>query len=133
MLPVVVAFLFRLPSTGQPVSNTSLWRDLASLDTNHTLNPVARLQMLYDWKAKADAGRLPQDSVYAKLLHKLGAFEFNVLDHYNVALGFTFQALRINASGKANASPAAASTDLYNITYFYDRLSLHKKALLYYD
>jgi CHAT domain-containing protein len=133
ILALAALTFFRLFAVGQPMSNASLWHDLVSLDTNQTLSPKDKLQVLYDLKKKADAAQLPQDSVYAKLLHKLGSAEYNVLNHYNAALDLTLQALRINTSGHTNGSTNFASTDLYNIGLFYDNLAMHKKALIYYD
>lgn len=88
---------------------------------------------MYALKKKADDQQLPQDSAYARLLHKIGAYEFNIDNKYNVALLFTLKALRINTAKQSWSSPTLAVTDLYNIAFFYDNLSLLKKALVYYD
>ena len=128
----VVVFL-RLSSAGQPLSNKVIWRSIAKLDTNPLLSPAGKLKLLYEWKKKSEALRLPQDSVYALLLHKIGVFEFHAGKNYNLALLFTLQALRINTAGGAGSSPTLAINDLYNIALYYDNLSLLKKSLLYYD
>lgn len=130
---LVVSVFFELSAAGQDVSNAVIWREVANLDTNRVLGPPAKLKVLYEWKRKSEELRLPQDSVYAHLLHKIGVYEFFAGRRYNVALGVTLRALRINTSGKAGSSPTMAVTDLYNIAYFYDHLSLLKKSLDYYD
>jgi len=129
----LVTLVFALTSPGQEVSIESIRQGLISLDANQKLSQKDKLQLLYAWKRQADARRLPQDSVYARLLHKIGVYEFYVTHRYTVALEVTLQALRINTSGKAGASAAAAATDLYNVGIYYDNLTLHKKALAYYD
>lgn len=122
-----------LSCPAQEISHESIRQGLLSIDTNQRLTQKDKLQLLYAWKRQADAQRLPQDSVYARLLHKIGIYEFYVTHRYTIALDLTLQALRINTSGKAGASRTAAATDLYNVGIYYDNLTLHKKALTYYD
>jgi CHAT domain-containing protein/tetratricopeptide (TPR) repeat protein len=133
LLTGVACSLLRLSSPAQNISNAFLRRDLINLDTNHVLSRSQKQQLLYDWKTKADAAQLPQDSTYALLLHKLGVNEFYSSKRYNTAILLTLKALRINTSGSAGSSPTSAETDMYNIAFYYDRLALLKKALLYYD
>jgi len=133
ILVLAVAVFLRTASRGQSVSNEWLRRGLVNLDTQQTLSGKSKLQLLYGWKKEADSMRSPQDSSYARLLHKIGVYEFYVTRRYNEALFVTLQALRINASGKPEASPVSAVTDLYNIAIYCDYLTLHKKALIYYD
>jgi CHAT domain-containing protein/tetratricopeptide (TPR) repeat protein len=132
LLLLVVAFV-QLTSAGQSVSSASVWRDLARLDTNQSLSVAGKLKLLYEWKMKSEAFGLPQDSVYARLLHKIGVYEWYANKNYNLALTLTCNALRINTTGKGGASRTAAVTDLFNIAYFYDNLSALKKSLIYYD
>lgn len=128
---VVVAFE-RLTCMGQAFSNATIRRDLAGLDTDRALGFTAKLQLMYEWKKRAEAEQLPQDSVYARLLHKIGNYEFD-LKNYNTALSLTLRALRINAAGRPGSSPTSAVTDLYNIALYYNSLELFRKALNYYD
>jgi tetratricopeptide (TPR) repeat protein len=118
---------------GQGISQASLRSGLESLDNNRALGATEKLQLLYEWKAKAEVSKLPFDSVYARLLHRIGVYEFYTGKRYNTALILTMQAMLINTSGKAGSSPSAAATDLFNIAYYYDRLTLFKRALVYYD
>jgi tetratricopeptide (TPR) repeat protein len=133
ILPLLFLVVVRLSASGQSVTSESVWRDLASLDTNQSLNTSGKLKLLYEWKKKSEAFRLPEDSVYALLLHKIGVYEWYANRNYNLALNHTYGALRINTNGKAGASHAGAITDLFNIGYFYDNLSALKKSVIYYD
>ncbi|HEY4208112.1 MAG TPA: CHAT domain-containing tetratricopeptide repeat protein [Puia sp.] len=133
MLAFVATAFVWMSSQGQEVSNESIGQGLISLDINQKLDPKDKLQLLYVWKRKAELAHLPQDSVYAQLLHKIGVYEFNVTQRFSIALELTLQALRINTSGRPGASLVSAATDLYNIGVYYDYLSLYKKALAYYD
>jgi tetratricopeptide (TPR) repeat protein len=133
ILLIVAVSCLGAPSYGQPVTNGSILQNLTSLDHNANLPADARLQLLLGWKKTSDSLHLPQDSVYALLLHKIGAFEANVNGNYHAAILSTLKAVRINLSGNRGASPIAATIDLYNVAFFYDRMALFKEALLYYD
>jgi CHAT domain-containing protein/tetratricopeptide (TPR) repeat protein len=133
LLAVVAILLFHFSCLAQQFSNDTLMEDMAGLDRNSVLNPAAKLQTLYSWKQRSETLRLPRDSVYARLLHKIAVYEFQVNRNYNLAIGLTLQALNINTAGSHGASLTMAVTDLYNVAVYYNRMSLFKKALLYYD
>ncbi len=133
ILLVIAVSCLGMPCLGQPVTNESIWQNLRSLDNNANLPAYARLQLLAGWKKSSDSLHLPQDSVYALLLHKIGALEGNLNGNYRAAILSTLKAVRINLSGKRGASAIAATTDLYNMAFFYNKMALFKEALLYYD
>jgi CHAT domain-containing protein len=133
-LMVVLAALsvyFYCPA--QNFSNAWILKNLTELDSNNRLGNFEKLRLLYEWKNRSEKARLTEDSVYARLLHKLGVLEFYVSRNYNTAISLTQAALRINTSGKSGASPFYAATDYYNLGYWYDKMNLFKKALLFYD
>jgi CHAT domain-containing protein/tetratricopeptide (TPR) repeat protein len=133
LLATLVAIGIHLHCSAQNFSNEQILKNLSGLDQNDHLTNAEKLLLLYDWKKKSEEYHLPQDSVYAKLLHKIGALEFLKNRNYNTAISFTLRALQINTSGKARSSGVSAVTDYYNIAYFYDQMNLFRKALLYYD
>jgi tetratricopeptide (TPR) repeat protein len=133
LLAVLVAMYIHLHCSAQNFSNELILHNLADLDKNHDLRDNEKLRLLYEWKKKSEDLQLPQDSPYARLLHKIGILEFRVNRNYNIAISLTLRALQINTSGKARASAFSAVTDYYNLAFYYDRMNLFKKALLYYD
>ena len=129
---IFCAFIWHA-SRGQDLTSASLWRDLGNLDTNRAASPTEKLRMLYEWKKQSEASRLPKDSVYARLLHKIGAYEWFAGRNYNLALAYTFDALRINSSGMPGAAPKAVVTGYFNVAYYFENLALLRKALIYFD
>ena len=129
----MTALSFYLHCPAQNFGNAWILNNLADLDSNHVLGNPEKLRLLYGWKNKSEELRLPEDSAYARLLHKLGVLEFYVSRNYNTAISLTQSALQINTSGKSGASRVYAATDYYNLGYYYDKMNLFKKALLYYD
>ena len=133
LLVTLVALCIHLHCPAQSFSNEQILKNLSDLDRNDHLTNGEKLLLLYDWKKKSEENHLPQDSAYAKLLHRIGVFEFLVNKNYNTAMSFTLRALQINTSGKAHSSVSSALNDYYNMAFFYDNMNLFRKALFYYD
>jgi CHAT domain-containing protein/tetratricopeptide (TPR) repeat protein len=133
LLAVLFAICIHLPCPAQDFSNIQIQHNLEELDKNQALANREKLILLYEWENKSLEKQLPQDSVYARLLHKIAALEYLVNRNYNTALSYTLRALQINTSGNRGGSGILALTDYYNLAYYYDQMNLFKKALLYYD
>ncbi|HEY4289281.1 MAG TPA: CHAT domain-containing protein [Puia sp.] len=132
LLVLAAILLIFLPCRAQKLSNEMLLAGMTSVDSNNSLRPAEKLQLLYGWKSRAEASQLPRDSVYARLLHKIGALEYRVRRNYNVAIDLTLKALSINTAA-TRGSAVFAVTDMYNVAVYYNQMSLFTKALLYYD
>ena len=130
---LVVLLLFLSPCRAQKLSNEMFLARITSLDTNNSLRPAEKLRLFYDLKSRSEKLQLPQDSVFARLLHKIGALEYRVKRNYNVAIDLTLKALSINTAPGRESSVAFAVTDMYNLAVYYNQMSLFTKALLYYD
>jgi CHAT domain-containing protein len=133
LVTILAAMAIHLCCVSQRLSNAVILENLTSMDKNPALKDSEKLRLLYEWQKESAAGNLPQDSVYARLLHKIGSLEFYVNRNYNVAILSTLKARQINTAGKPGASTAWAATDLFNLAFFYDNMNLFSKALLYYD
>jgi CHAT domain-containing protein/tetratricopeptide (TPR) repeat protein len=133
LLAALTALSVYFHCPAQNISNAWILKDLTELDSNRRLGNPEKLRLLYEWKNKSEQLHLSQDSVYARLLHKLAVLEFYVNRNYNTAISLTQNALHINTSGKSGASRFYAISDYYNLGYWYDKMNLFKKALLYYD
>jgi tetratricopeptide (TPR) repeat protein len=121
-----------LCSPAQGFTVDSIRQGLMRIDTSRR-SARDKLAMLYVLKERAETQRLPADSFFARVLHKIGAYEFVINKRYSTALEMTQRALRINTSGRVGASLNWGASDMYNMAYFSENLGLHKKALIYYD
>src|SRR5579872_4392425 len=110
LLVTLVAICIHLRSSAQNFSNEQILKNLSDLDRNNHLSNGERLLLLYDWEKKSKQYQLPQDSVFAKLLHRIGAMEFVVNKNYNTAISYTLRALQINTSAKTRSSAASGVT-----------------------
>lgn len=133
LIVVLAVLLFHLPCQAQKPSNEILLSNLTDLDKNTVYTPTEKLRRLYGWKSKAETLGWPQDSVYAKLLHRIGVLEYQVDKNYNLAVALTLRAVEINTATSPGASLTGATTDLYNVAFYYNEMNLFKEALFYYD
>jgi CHAT domain-containing protein/tetratricopeptide (TPR) repeat protein len=130
---LIVPLCIHLNCFSQNLSNERVLQNLDEMDRNPSLRNSEKLQQLYVWKKQSEALELLQDSVYAMLLHRIGALEFHVNNNYNAAILFTLKALQINSSRKSGSSINSAVLDYYNLGFFYNTVNLLRRALLYYD
>src|ERR1700727_1501159 len=103
LMVLIVTLCIHLTCFSQNLSNERLLQNLEEMDRNRALRNSEKLQQLYDWKRQSEALELLQDSVYAMLLHRIGALEFNLNNNYNTAILFTQKALQINSSRKSGS------------------------------
>lgn len=92
-----------------------------------------KIKHLLALKNKAETARQTSDSVYALILHKLGALEFRENQDARKGIEYIRRAASINVSMKKNASVLAAITNYYALGYYYDKLNIFDRALLCYD
>src|ERR1700753_1991135 len=90
----LAAVLIHSHGLPQRMSNQLLLQNMAALDNNSVLPASEKLSQLYVWKRQSESLDLPRDSVYARLLHKIGVLEFFVTRNYGTALQLTISSLR---------------------------------------
>ena len=90
LLLLLTSIVVWLSSFGQGFSSERLRRNVADLDTNRSLSIAAKLKLMYDWKQMSEAAGLPQDSMYARLLHKIAVDEWYANRNYSLALTANF-------------------------------------------
>ncbi len=101
-------------------------------DSSKQPGPV-KIKQLFVLKSKAERQEQTGDSVYALILHKIGALEFRENHDAATAIEYMRQAARINISLNNTASYQAAITNYYALGYYYDKLNILDRALICYD
>ncbi|HRI19816.1 MAG TPA: CHAT domain-containing protein [Panacibacter sp.] len=76
---------------------------------------------------------MAKDSVYARLLSKIGVYEFIVAKNYDSAIKLTLQAVHINISGTKDCSEKNAIDQYFNLGLYFTKLMFYSKALVYHD
>lgn len=122
-----------LISLGQCPSSQVIWDSINNLTKNNLLVESKKLSLLYNLKKISDDCELPKDSVYAKLLSKIGVYEYYVTKNYDSSIKLTILAININNSGVKGSSPKSTISSYTNIGYYLEQLMLYSKALAYHD
>lgn len=132
MQSVVLLAFFPFTALPQCKTNTELADQLGNIETNQALSNQQRLTKVIDLKKEFERCKLYKDSVYAKILHRLGALQF-AAGKYEDAINNTIQAIKINTSGKKESSRKFAVVSYFNLGFCYQQLRLYNEALDNYD
>lgn len=119
----------------QCITTTEAWNKLLMIEGDE-VSPVAdRLQKANDLQKELINCKYPEDSVYARLLHRIAALEYLNNDYIATpkSIHDVLESIRINGSGQKNASPQYLVNSYYNLATFYRTLNQNHKALLFYD
>jgi len=119
----------------QSLTSLSIWNKIIAIELTDQLSVAEKLFECQKLKAAFLENKLPQDSVYARLLHRIGALNFQV-NHMiptQEAIEYTSRAIQINNSGNKNCSPHFAVNSYVNLAIFYKSINFYKKAYAYYD
>jgi tetratricopeptide (TPR) repeat protein len=117
----------------QCLSKENVWNSLTAIEKNPAFSFSQKLQHFYTLKNTSDKCNLEPDSVYSKILLKIGVFEIRANRNYNKGFNYIEASLKINVSGKKGSSKYLAAVDYFNYAFYYDELGLYNKALNYYD
>jgi CHAT domain-containing protein len=109
-----------------------LWTSINSVDENN-LSSSEKLNRLYLLKNAADKYDIKHDSVYSKLLLKIGLYEIQANNNYDKGFKYIESSIAINKSGQLASSKYLAAKGYYAFAYYYSQLNLLNKALIYYD
>lgn len=133
--PGVIAWALCFCSYAQSSSNTPIYSKLISIEGDTSLSDSEKTLLFLAFKKQFEDQHLALDSVYARILHKLGVFEYlmNNRKATDKALDFTVAAIRINSAGKKNSSATFCVDSYSNLATYYRSLNLYSIALQYYD
>lgn len=110
------------------------WDQVNNAKNNIKATPTEILGDLYLLKKKAEQCNVTTDSVYARLLDFIAAYEYKENRNYRKSLAFALQSLQINKTGSKGSSAFYAMQGYYNVGYYYYAgLNMYDKALLYLD
>ncbi len=136
---LTIFFFLLIPGTARVASaqcgSSSMINDLViALDADASKNYESKLKGFGLLKTQFEKCRFAPDSVYAKILHKVGALEYIVHgEPTENSFSFTHQSIEINTSGKTGSDPSIAAKSYNNLGRFYHIKGVLEKSLKYYD
>jgi len=127
----IIIIVICCKSNAQCLTNKQVWDDIISVEDSPKSfdEKIAELTLL---KNKFDHCDLEKDSVYARLLHRIGALYYQE-HNYNDAIGYINRALEINKSPKAGACKWFIANSYYNLFLCYANLGMNNKVIAYSD
>lgn len=128
-------FFVRTPSYAQCRSGKEIWSNILTIE-NDTISTVnEKLKRAYNLKNEFEKCGFPQDSIYARLLHRIAALLYVGNDYVATkeSVDYVLESIHINTSGNKSASQGYVINSYYNAATFYRTLNLNSKALAYYD
>jgi hypothetical protein len=131
----VLPFVSSMRLYGQCPTNAQINEQVEISEKENTADTKKRIKNLYEYKQRIDDCKLLKDSVYAKILHKIGILEYQANNYVPTEKSFTFtaEAIRINTSGIKTASPSYATKSFSNLAVLYSAANLNREAVRYCD
>lgn len=129
---VLLVLFFPSALYSQCLSRQQFYEKIFAIKNDKRLSNDKRLAEFQALKQNVDACRLPRDSVYALLLHRLGLSCF-VLHKYNEAIGYTLSSIRLNTARTSASNPRFAVNSYYNTGLYFRELNRDNDALTYFD
>jgi CHAT domain-containing protein/tetratricopeptide (TPR) repeat protein len=130
----IIAWAFCFYCIGQPTVSTAVWKKLISIEKDTSLSYDQRLQQVFILKKQFEDSKLPLDSVYARILHRVGLYEYilNNLVATKDAILLTQKAININMANKSSI-PALCVNSYSNLAIYYKTLRKYNIAANYFD
>src|ERR1700744_2471214 len=116
-----------------PLTPTAIWDSLLHIEQTQSLNQQQKLALVIPLRTAFEKAHYPEDSVYARLLHRIAVFQYYTTKAYDSCIANTLHAIRINTSGKKDACLSFAVSSYRNMGIYYQGLSIYDQALRYFD
>ena len=130
---ICLLFIFCFKGNTQCLTKQNVWDSINGIEKKSDFSSSEKLKHFYILKNISDKCNLDHDSVYARTLLKIGAYEILVNKNYNVGISYINTSLRINTSHKSGSSKYFAAIGYYSLAFNYYKLALLDKSLNYFD
>jgi tetratricopeptide (TPR) repeat protein len=123
------------PPPGAFHSPSAIWDSLLHVEQAPPtrMSQQQKLALVLSLRQAFENEKFPEDSVYARILHRIAVYQYNTTKEYNKCVENTLHALRINTSGAKGACLSFAVVSYKNMGYYYKGLLFYDRALVYFD
>ena len=128
---VAILLLQAVRTQGQCSTPKSIYDKLLRIEEANDGDDV-KLRQSNALRSQFEKCGFEEDSVYAQVLHKIGVYQYST-KQINEAIANTLLSVKINTSGKKNASREFATNSYWNLGYYFLELSIYSKSILYFD
>lgn len=132
---IIAATAFTRSAFAQCITSAGAWSRIMAIEADDLSAAADKLQNAKELLKALINCNYPEDSVYARLLHRIAALEYLKNDYVATprAIRDVLESIRINSSGQRNACPEYLVNSYYNLATFYKTLNQNNKALAFYD
>lgn len=125
-------FIFGLRFSGYS-QQPAIADSFTAVENNAAFTNAQKLDHLYQLKKKAEQQKAVGDTVYARIMSRIGLYEYTENKNFDAALHYTLLAAKVNMAIKPRAAFFLAVGDYFNLGFYYDKTQQFSKALAYYD
>jgi CHAT domain-containing protein/tetratricopeptide (TPR) repeat protein len=116
-------------------SPATIWDSLLHIEQVPAarMSQQQKLAFVLSLRQEFEQGSFPEDSVYARLLHRIAVYQYYTTREYGLCVENTLHSIHINTSGKKGACLSFAVTSYKNMGFYYEGLLIYDWALHYFD
>lgn len=131
-VPLYLVFFFHFDSVNAQCTSIAFLNKIIAIENDTVKSIESKLRKTIELKENANTCQIPKDSVYARILHRIGVFEYKI-GNYNRAIINTLQSAQINSGGTKNCSKAFLEKSYSNLAVFYREVKQIDKSIEYFD
>ncbi len=128
----VIALAFVWYGIAQCPTSAQLWNRLLAIEKSDADNKE-KLQQVLQLQKQIQQCKLPEDSVYARILHRLGVLQYYTTGELNACIANTTRAIQINCSNQKGALLSFVANSYTNLGIYYKDLLFYREALYCFD
>jgi tetratricopeptide (TPR) repeat protein len=128
----VVLILLHAIALPQNKISLQFAQQLTNIEKDLILSNQEKLQKVITLKKEFEKSDTTEDSVYAKILHRIGALQ-DKMNQTNESIQSTLNSIFINTSGRKDCSRKMAINSYFNLGVFYQKLHFYNLALDSYE
>lgn len=121
------------PTAGAQENKNRLHHQFEVIEENNAYSTADKLKQLLILSDEVKKTGLDQDTLQAKIYHRLGLYEYLVNNDYEKAVAYTLKAAGINKLFNTERSLYFAAGNYFNLGYYYTQVQQTGRALDYYD
>jgi len=122
-------------SAGPALTPAGIWDSLVNIERIpvNRMSEQEKLPLVLGLRQEFEKRNYPEDSVYARLLHRIALYQYHTTRDYRRCVENTLHAIRINTSGKKGACLLFAVNSYKNLGFYYKDLLFFDLALRSFD
>jgi CHAT domain-containing protein/tetratricopeptide (TPR) repeat protein len=117
----------------QCTDELSVWKNIDEIENDPKLSLQQKLKKFYSLKDDLTKCNQNNDSVYARILLKIGYLEYHINTNYESAIQYIERSVQINISAKNKGSKFFATKGYFILARYYLDHNISNKSLAYYD